>query len=372
MQSLFTIQDIIPGGKAIHPLSPDLLPEAQSRLDSLTKPRGSLGRLEEIAMRLHAMRCGMEVSPALVFTVAGDHGVAREGVSPFPQEVTRQMMENFLHHGAGINALSKANGLDLVIVDAGCSGGPYSSPEIISMRLGDGTDDLALGPAMSPETCLQGLKNGVSLVRNFADKGYRCFAIGEMGIANTTPASALYAFLLGLTPEDAVGPGTGAGPEMIAHKAEIIRKAFRSNEATLARRLPDGRPDPAAALTCLGGFEIATMAGIVLGSASLGLPVLVDGFIASSAYACAVLLCPAAADYCFVSHASAEPAHRPAMERLAAMTPHPEWGRPLLSLGMRLGEGTGAATAYPLLKSAAAIYTQMATFAEASVSESAS
>ena len=225
---------------------------------------------------------------------------------------------------------------------------------------------------MSPETCLQGLKNGVSLVKNFADKGYRCFAIGEMGIANTTPASALYAFLLGLTPEDAVGPGTGAGPEMIAHKAEIIRKAFRSNEGTLARRLPDGRPDPAAALTCLGGFEIATMAGIVLGSASLGLPVLVDGFIASSAYACAVLLCPAAADYCFVSHASAEPAHRPAMERLAAMTPHPEWGRPLLSLGMRLGEGTGAATAYPLLKSAAAIYTQMATFAEASVSESAS
>ena len=256
MQSLFTIQDIIPGEKAIHPLSPDLLAEAQSRLDSLTKPRGSLGRLEEIAMRLHAMRCGMEVSPALVFTVAGDHGVAREGVSPFPQEVTRQMVENFLHHGAGINALSKANGLDLVIVDAGCSGGPYSSPEIISMRLGDGTDDLALGPAMSPETCLQGLKNGVSLVRNFADKGYRCFAIGEMGIANTTPASALYAFLLGLTPEDAVGPGTGAGPEMIAHKAEIIRKAFRSNEATLARRLPDGRPDPAAALTCLGGCRL--------------------------------------------------------------------------------------------------------------------
>lgn len=368
MQSVFTISDILSPGSHIDPLSRDLLDEGQARLDSLTKPQGSLGRLEEIAMRLHAMRCGMNVSPALVFTVAGDHGVAREGVSPFPQAVTRQMVENFLHRGAAINALAEANGLDLVIVDAGCSGGPFPSEEIISLRLGEGTDDMALGPAMSPDTCLQGLRNGVSLAETYAGKGYRCFVIGEMGIANTTPASALYAFLLGITPEEAVGPGTGARPEMIAHKAEVIRKAFQANSEALADRLPDGRPDPAAALTCLGGFEIATMAGIVLGSAALGLPVLVDGFIASSAYACAVLLCPAAADYCFVSHASAEPAHRPAMDRLAAMTAHPEWGRPLLSLGMRLGEGTGAAAAYPLLKSAAAVYTHMATFAEASVS----
>lgn len=357
-----------PGCPDIRPLDDTLLADARSHIDSLTKPLGSLGRLEEIAERLSAMPHPCDVAPAIMFTVAGDHGVVCEGVSPYPQSVTREMVANFLAHGAAINALTGVSGMDLVIVDAGCAGGPYTDAEVISRRLGEGTANLAAGPAMSRQTCLKGLENGMALAREFAAKGYRCMGIGEMGIGNTTPASALYAFLLGLDPDAAVGPGTGADPAMVRHKADIIRQSLAVNGPALSASRPCGRPDALAALTCLGGFEIVTMAGIVLGAASLGLPVLVDGFISSAAYAAAVMLVPAAADYCFVSHASTEPGHGPAMERLAAQTSHPAWGRPLLHLGMHLGEGTGAAVAYHLLKSACAFSTQMSTFAEAGVS----
>lgn len=366
--SIRAVEALLPHGP-VRPLDASLLAAARARVDSLAKPLGSLGRLEEIACRLAAMAHPMEVEPALMFTVAGDHGVVQEGVAPFPQEVTRQMVQNFLDHGAGINALTRASGMDLVIVDAGCAGGPFASPEVVERRLGDGTADMARGPAMSRATCLAGIANGIALVADaHAAKGLRCVGFGEMGIGNSTPAAALYSCLLGLSPEEAVGPGAGAGPAMVAHKAEVLRMAFAANADALAARLPDGTPDPLAALACVGGFEIATMCGIVLGAASLGLPVLVDGFIASSAYAVACLLCPAAADYCFVSHASAEPGHVPAMERLAARTAHPEWAKPLLSLGMRLGEGTGAAVAYHLLRCAVAMYTGMASFESAGVS----
>ena len=357
--------EAMPRDFAIKPLPGDLLAEAQAHLDSLAKPQGSLGRLEEIACRLSAMFTPPRVSPAIMFTVAGDHGVARENVSPFPQQVTRQMVENFLHHGAGINALTRAVGMDLAIVDAGCAGGPFSASEVLDRHLGNGTADFTKGPAMSRETCLAGLRSGVDLVLDYAGQGYRCFAIGEMGIANSTSAAALYSHLLGVSPDAAVGPGTGADPVMIAHKADVVRRGLFVNRRALDERLASGMPDPVAALTCLGGFEIVLMAGIVLGAASLGLPVLVDGFIASSAYAAACLLYPAAADYAFVSHSSAEPGHAPAMALLAGRTPHPEWGRPLLSLGLRLGEGTGAAAAYPLLRCACAIYTDMASFDDA-------
>ena len=354
-------------GGIILPLDEARLAQAQARLDGLAKPRGSLGRLEEIALRLACLRHPCEVAPAVIFTCAADHGVAEELVSPFPQSVTRAMVENFLQGGAAINALTGAAGMDLAVVDAGCRGGAFADPSVINLRLGDGTANLAKGPAMDVETCLKGLASGCRLAGDWIARGWRCLGIGEMGIANTTPATALYCQLLGLAPKEAAGPGTGADPAMVARKAEVVARALHVNRDRLSAQTKQGLPDPVAALACLGGFEIALMAGIVLGSASLQVPVLIDGFIASAAYACAVLAAPACADYAFVAHASAEPGHQPAMERLARLTPHPAWGRPLLHLGMRLGEGTGAAMAYPLLKGACALYANMASLADVGV-----
>lgn len=356
---------LFPAGASIKPLDHDILAAARARVDSQTKPQGSLGRLEEISCRLAAMSHPLEVAPARVFTVAGDHGVAEEKVSGYPQEVTRQMVENFLHGGAAINAMASASGMEHVIVDAGCCGEPFG-PEVINRRLGAGTANMAHGPAMSLETCCQGLRNGIQLALDAVNEGVRCLAIGEMGIANTTSATALYAHLLSLSASAVAGPGTGVSPETVAHKADIVRKALLVNARNLTG--PEGAQDPVRALACLGGFEIVTMAGIVLGGAAAGVPVLVDGFISSSAYAAAVLLYPAASEYCFVSHSSAELGHGLAMEKLARRMPHPEWCAPLLALGMRLGEGTGCAACYPLLKCAARVYTDMATFESAGVS----
>ena len=356
------LASVLPPGSdgAIRPLGEADLARAQAHLDSLAKPRGSLGRLEEIAVRLACMRYPCEVAPAVMFTCAADHGVAEEGVSPYPQSVTRGMVAGFLQGGAAINALTGAAGMDLAVVDCGCRGGAFADPRVLNLRLGDGTASIAKGPAMDEAACLKGLASGCRLAGDWIARGWRCLGIGEMGIANTTPATALFCQLLGLAPGDAAGPGTGAPPAMVAHKAGVVARALEANRARLSARTPEGLPDPLAALACLGGFEIAVMAGIVLGAASLQVPVLVDGFIASSAYACAVLAAPACADYAFAAHASAEPAHQPALERLARLSPHPDWGRPLLHLGMRLGEGTGAAMAYPLLKGAAAVYARMA------------
>ncbi len=356
---------IFPAGREIRPLDRGALAAARARVDSQAKPRGSLGRLEEIGCRLAAMAYPCETSPARVFTVAGDHGVCAEKVSGYPQDVTRQMVANFLAGGAGINSLADAAGMALTIVDAGCCGGPFGAP-VVDRRLGDGTANIAQGPAMSLDTCLQGLRNGIGLALDAVAAGDRCLAIGEMGIANTTPATALYAHLLSMSAGELAGPGTGVSSEVVAHKADVVRKALLVN----ARHLAGGGdgPDPVRALACLGGFEIVTMAGIVLGGACAGVPVLVDGFISSSAYAAAVLLCPAAAEYCFVSHASAEPGHVLAMEQLGRRLAHPEWNAPLLHLGMRLGEGTGCAVAWPLLRAAAEAFRRVATFEEASVS----
>ena len=343
---------------AIVPVSPADLAAAQAHLDNLTKPQGSLGRLEELARRLYAMRGGetpLQVSPALMFTVAGDHGVAAQGVSPFPQIVTRQMVANLLAGGAGVNVLCRAGGMDFYLVDAGCVGGPFPPHEkLLDRRLGDGTADMSQGPAMSRETAAEGLRRGMALVAEQAARGVRCFATGEMGIANTTAATAIYCALLGLDPDAMTGPGAGAGPERVRHKAAVIRRALSVNAAACCK------DDPLGVLAAVGGFEIAVMAGIMLGAAAQRLPVLVDGFICSAAYAVAVRLCPALAGYAVLSHASAEPGHVPALETL-------EKGAPLLHLGMRLGEGTGAAVAYHLLRCAAAVFNEMATFDGAGV-----
>lgn len=346
-------------GLFIRPLESSLLEKAQAHLDNLTKPRGSLGRLEELGRRLYAMAGGvtpLSVSPALMLTVAGDHGVTAQGVSPMPQAVTRQMTRNFLNGGAGVNVLCRSSGMDLRVVDAGCAGGPYEPHELlIDRRLGDGTADISKGPAMSRETCLQGLRHGIALVEEFADKGYRCFGTGEMGIGNSTPATAINCALFGFDPDEATGPGAGSDPERVRHKAAIVRRALEVNTAAL-------KGDGVDILAALGGFELAIMAGIMLGAASRSLPILVDGFICSAAYAAAVRICPLVAQYAILSHASAEPGHVPALGALDS-------GTPLLHLDMRLGEGTGGAVAYHLLRCAVNIFNEMATFAEAQVDE---
>ena len=351
-------------GLSIEPLRQQDLDAAQAHLDNLTKPKGSLGRLEDLARRLYAMGEGqlpLRVSPALMLTVAGDHGVAAQGVSPFPQSVTRQMVQNFFAGGAAINVLCRSTGMDLRVVDAGCAGGPFAPNSILlECRLGDGTADMTLGPAMSVDTCLEGLRAGVKLAHDAADKGYRCLGAGEMGIANSTAGTALYCALLDIDPDVVVGPGAGSNEDMVRHKAQIVRRALAANEKAVRGG------DAVEILAALGGHEIAVMSGIMLGAASRRLPVLVDGFICSAAYVAALRICPFLADYAVLSHASAEQGHSRALARLEQAIPAQ---RPLLHLDMRLGEGTGGAVAYGLLRCAADIYNDMATFGTAGVAE---
>lgn len=343
---------------AVRPVDTALYDVAQAHLDSLTKPQGSLGRLEELACRLFAISGGktpLRADRAVMYTVAGDHGVTEEGVTLYPQAVTRQMVANFLGGGAGINVLCHANRIDLRVVDAGCAGGPYAPhPLILDRRMGDGTANFAQGPAMSRETCVRALEVGMALAEDAARDGYDCVGMGELGIGNSTSAAALYATYFHIAPEDAVGPGAGLPRGGLAHKAAVIRRAFAANATA-----HEGS-DPLDKLAAFGGFEIAVKAGLVLGCAALRLPLVVDGFISTAAFAAACALCPAAAGYGILSHCSAEPGYAAAVAALGGFPP-------LLPLGMRLGEGTGAALAIPLLRSAAAVYNSMATFAEAGV-----
>lgn len=343
---------------AVAPVNAGLYARAGAHLDSLTKPRGSLGRLEELAARLFCIAGGvvpLNVDPALMCTVAGDHGVAAQGVSLYPQTVTRQMVRNFLDGGAGINVLCGVAGIDQCVVDAGCAGGAFDPhPGLVDLRLGDGTADISEGPAMSMELCGRALSAGAELAGKAAERGYRCIGIGEMGIGNTTVATALICALFKLSPEEVAGAGTGLDQAGIEHKIQVVRRALAANREAVASA------DPPAVLAALGGFEIAVMAGIVLGAAGRGLPVMADGFISTAAAAAAAALCPRAGDYCFFAHRSAERGH----DRLLRVLGAP---RPLLDLGLRLGEGTGGALALVLLRAAAAVYNDMASFEKAGV-----
>lgn len=344
----------------IKPLNPNYFIAATKHLDNLTKPQGSLGRLEELAKRLYTMRQGvtpLSVSPAIMYTVAADHGVAKEKVSAYPQSVTRQMVENFLNGGGAINILTKESNLALCLVDAGCVGGSFlDHPLLLSRRLGEGTKDLSTEKAMSREQVLQGLRIGIQLAREAAFDGCQCIAIGEMGIANTTSATAIFSAYLDYDPALITGPGTGLTKTQISHKIAIIKQALNLHAETIAKG------DCLDILACLGGFEIVVMCGIILGAAAESLPVLVDGFIATSAYVAAKMIDPLVSEYSILTHLSAEPNFQMIVNYLGE--------KPLLDLNLRLGEGTGAALAYPLLKAACAIFNDMATFKSAGVSRS--
>jgi nicotinate-nucleotide--dimethylbenzimidazole phosphoribosyltransferase len=344
---------------AVRPVDQALAAVAQAHLDDLTKPRGSLGRLEEAALKLFLIqeRAPLAVDPAVIHVVAGDHGVAAEGVSLFPSEVTRQMVLNFVHGGAAINVLARTAGVGLKVVDAGVAGGPFDpAPGLVNGKVAPGTANLAQGVAMTGDQCLAALLLGVGLAREAADGGARAVGTGDMGIANTTPSTALYCAFLGLSPREVTGPGTGLDANGVSHKARVIEGALALHRAVI------DSGDPLAILAALGGYEIACLAGLIIGAAGRRMAVAVDGFISTAAYLCAARLCPAVADYCFLSHLSAETGHAAVLSAMGA--------RPLLHLDMRLGEGTGGALALFLLRAAANVYNDMATFSSAGVTDS--
>ncbi len=352
-----SIEDIV---AAVTPADSHLAAHARARQDSLTKPRGSLGRLEELSVRLYCIQGGgdngrITPDPARIYTIAGDHGVATQGVSPYPQEVTRQMVLNFVAGGAGVNVLADTAGADLKVVDAGSVGGAFPEhPNLIQAKVMPGTADLSQGPAMTLDQCARALALGDSLAATAHADGMRCVGLGDMGIGNTTPSTALYCAYLGLEPEDITGPGAGLNEEGVRRKAALVRQGLAANAEAIASG------DAVAVLAALGGCEIAALAGLTLGAAARKMAVLVDGFIATAAFAAAWRMAPAVADYAFFAHASAEPGHCRAMEAMGQ--------EPLLHLGMRLGEGTGAALALVLLRAAADTFNDMATFESAGVS----
>jgi nicotinate-nucleotide--dimethylbenzimidazole phosphoribosyltransferase len=330
---------------------------AKERLDQLIMPHWALGRLMDLAMDLAGITRSMKppVARKTIVTMAGDHGVAAEGVSKYPQEVTPQMVHGFVAGMAGISALARLAGARAVVVDMGVAAdlGPLArAGKIIDKKVAPGTANMAAGPAMSRQQAQQAIEAGIEVVEQLADTT-DLFGTGDMGIANTTPSTAVVAALTGLPVPELTGRGTGIDDGQMAHKIAVVEKSLRLN-----------RPDPGDALDVLskvGGFEIGGIAGVVLGAAARRKPVVVDGFISTAGALVAQSLAPASSDYVIAAHRSAEPGHRAMHARLQK--------EPLLDLGLRLGEGTGATLAMHLVEAAQRILIEVATFDEAHVSK---
>lgn len=326
--------------------------EVRAHLDRLTKPPGSLGVLEDLAVRL--ARIFGDPPPPLtdrtVFVLAGDHGVARIGVSAYPPEVTAQMCRNFVAGGAAINAIAEAVGARVIVADLAVDGDLSDLSGLRHLKVRRGTGNLAVEPALTLDEAVEAILRGAGLVEE-ASPGPAMVGLGEMGIGNTTAASALACALTGASPEAVVGRGTGVADEGLARKRTAVARGVA--------RLPPGAP-PLRILGELGGGEIAGLVGVTLGAARVRRPVVMDGFIATAAALVAVRMAPAASDYLFASHRSVEPGHGSLLEALGQT--------PLFDLSLRLGEGTGAALAFPLLDAAGGLLREMATFDSASVS----
>ncbi len=339
----------------IQPADHSLTAAVQAHLDDLTKPQGSLGRLEVIALK-YTLATGLlkpQLSKKKICCFAADHGVAVEGVSAFPAEVTPQMVYNMLSGGAAINVLTRHAGADLDVVDMGVNHDFPDLPGLVKKKVRSGSCNMALGAAMSEEDTLQAVLCGAELAAEAHKAVYHLLGTGEMGIANTTPATALYSVLLNLPVESITGRGTGIDDERLQHKIAVIQKAIVVNGSRCTT--------PFTTLAALGGYEIAAITGFILGAAANRIPVVVDGFISSAGAVVALKLCPTVDDYLFFSHISNEQGHRTVMQKLGA--------RPILDLDLRLGEGTGAVLAMQLIEGAVKIYNEMATFSAARVSE---
>lgn len=327
---------------------------ARERQDRLTKPPGSLGRLEELAVQLAGITG--QVRPRLprkaVVVMAGDHGVTAEGVSAYPAEVTAQMVLNFLAGGASINVLARRAGARVVVVDVGVAAELPPADGLLPRKVARGTRNLAVEPAMTREEVTRAVEVGIDVVESEIERGLDLVATGDMGIGNTTPSSALVAVLSGRAVAEVVGRGTGVDDAGLSRKVDAIERGIRTT-------CPD-RSDPLDALARVGGLEIAGLVGVVLAGAAYRLPVVIDGFISGAAALVAATLCPEVKPYLIASHRSVEVGHRVVLETLGL--------RPLFDLDLRLGEGTGAAIAMHLIDDALAIQDEMATFAEAGVS----
>ena len=333
---------------------PDPIAElaARQRQTQLTKPPGALGTLESLAIRFASFQG--TATPRLdrvhIAVFAADHGIAASGVSAYPQSVTAAMVRNFVAGGAAISVLARELGATLEVIDVGTLGDPPGAG-VIDARIAPGTRDFTTGPAMSDDELTRALRTGVDSAERAHAANAQLYIGGDMGIGNTTAATAIIAALLSLAPSTVTGPGTGLDAAGVVRKARIIQQALWLHQSYCAT--------PIETLRRLGGFEIAALTGAMTRAAQLGLPVLVDGFITSTAALVAVRVEPAVADWLLYSHRSAEPGHATLLQALGAT--------PLLDLGMRLGEGSGAAVAVPLLRLACAIHAGMATFAEAGI-----
>jgi nicotinate-nucleotide--dimethylbenzimidazole phosphoribosyltransferase len=350
----------------IQGIDTSLLQKAQARLDNLTKPKDSLGRLEEFAKQLAAITGNPmpDMDKKVVFIFAGDHGVAEEGVSAFPKEVTREMVLNFINGGAAINVLARHAGADVVVVDIGIdydfdpslsplTKGGIKGGLFISQKVVHGTKNITKGPAMTRQEAEQCIQIGIDLANAYSNQGYSIFVTGDMGIANTTPSSAIAAVLTERPVKDVTGRGTGIDEHALKNKISVIEHAIALNN-------PDPN-DPIDMLSKLGGAEIGGIAGLILGAAAQKKPVVVDGFISTAGALIAYLIEPKTKDYMFAAHNSVEIGHRAMLDRIGL--------KPILDLNLRLGEGTGAVLAMSIIEAGLKIYKEMSTFGEAGVSE---
>jgi nicotinate-nucleotide--dimethylbenzimidazole phosphoribosyltransferase len=341
--------------EAIKPLDEAAMARARSRQDTLTKPPGSLGRLETLSIQL----AGIQAKPTpvitdnAIITMAADHGVVAEKIGNWPQEVTAQMVYNFLRGGAAINVVAHQVGARVIVVDMGVAAALKPHPSLLVRKIGPGTKNMALGPAMTESQAVMAVESGIAVVQEEATRGLDIVGTGDMGIGNTTASSAICAVMTGKPAAEVTGRGTGLTDAQLAHKTSVIERALAIN-----------RPDPERPLDVLarvGGFEIGGLVGVMLGAAARRIPVVIDGFISGAAALIAVALSPQLRDYLIAAHLSAEPGHRITLEHIGL--------KPWLELDMRLGEGTGAGLGIFLAETAAGILRDMATFAEAGVSE---
>jgi nicotinate-nucleotide--dimethylbenzimidazole phosphoribosyltransferase len=336
------------------------LRRAHAHLDVLTKPLGSLGILEDIAAQMVSIRQEEFAEPLRksVYVFAADHGITAEGVSAYPREVTRQMVLNFLTRGAAINVLAKLHGVEMNIVDVGVDADFDAVDGLLNYKVRKGTRNMLREAAMSDAELAQAIEIGLTLAADAKSQGKNLLAVGEMGIGNTTAASAITSVLTSKPVALVTGKGTGLDASAQAHKRQIIEAVIEKHFGILRS---GSKPDPLEILRCVGGLEIAAITGLVLGAARGGISLVIDGFISTAGAALAFAIQPQVRGYLFAGHQSEEPGHRVLLEYLRL--------RPILSLHMRLGEGTGAVLAMPIIESAMHLYNEMATFASAGVSE---
>jgi nicotinate-nucleotide--dimethylbenzimidazole phosphoribosyltransferase len=341
---------------AIPALDESAMQQAAARQARLTKPTGSLGRLEDLSIRLAGMtgRLDPPLRDAVVFTLAADHGVAAEGVSAYPREVTPQMVLNFMRGGAAINVLARAMGARVVVADIGVDADLPSRPELRAVKVRRGTASITKGPAMTVAEAMQAIEVGRQLVRDEISAGLDITLTGDMGIGNTTASAAVICALTGLDPAVVVGRGTGVDDAGLERKRAAVSGALEVNRNAIAQ-------GPVEALAAVGGLEIAGLVGVILESASARRPVIIDGFISGAAALAAAAIAPTVSEYMVASHRSQELGHGAVLDRLGL--------RPLLDLDLRLGEGTGAALALPIVRAAVSLINEMATFDEAGVAD---